>query len=71
MDLSRIASKPSNHFVDGIKFMAYKVNGRIGFGLCNERPIFPTVEYELLGDGSVRLLQFRIDQNSLHSPYIL
>jgi len=65
-----LTNKATRYCVDGFKFLACKNDLRIGFGLTHERSIFPTVEYELLDDRSVRLLQFRIDQNSLHHPYI-
>ncbi len=44
-------------------FMASKRNSCISFGLASEEPIYPTLVFEYLPDGSVKLLHYRIDNN--------
>lgn len=50
--------------VFGLEFLARQNNGLVEFGLAIEEPIFPTLVYENHGDGSKKLLHYRID-NSL------
>ena len=49
-----------NEFEDyGYKFLARATNGLVEFGAANERPIFPTIVYELSENGKPSLLTFR------------
>jgi hypothetical protein len=45
----------------GFDFIATKRNGFISFGLVSEKPIYPTLVFEYLPNGSTRLLHYRID----------
>lgn len=44
-------------------FIASKKNSCISFGLVPEKPIFPTLVFEYLADGSAKLLHYRIDND--------
>lgn len=46
-----------------LDFIASKRNGSISFGLVSEKPIFPTLVFEYLADGSAKLLHYRIDND--------
>ncbi len=46
-----------------IYFIASKKNNLVSFGLASEEPIYPTLVFEYLPDGSVKLLHYRIDNN--------
>jgi hypothetical protein len=46
-------------------FIAKKKDGIVSFGLVSEKPIFPTLIFEYLPNGSTKLLYYRIDNDLL------
>ncbi len=47
----------------GFDFIATKREGIVSFGLVSEKPIYPTLVFEYLPDGSAKLLHYRIDND--------
>lgn len=48
---------------NGFDFIATKRDGVVSFGLVSEKPIFPTLIFEYLPNGSTKLLHYRIDND--------
>jgi hypothetical protein len=55
--------------VCGYKFLARLNNGVVEFGSADERPIFPTVAFEIDGDHKLTLLTFRCAENLFTNLY--
>ena len=52
--------------VYGYKFLAKKLQNTVEFSPANEEPIFPTVAYELMEDGTPHLLYYRAGTELFH-----
>ena len=52
--------------VYGYKFLAKKLQNTFEFSPANEEPIFPTVAYELMEDGTPYLLYYRAGTELFH-----
>ena len=52
--------------VHGYKFLAKQLQNTFEFSPANEEPIFPTVAYELMEDGTPNLLYYRAGTELFH-----